>query len=178
MIYRLFIVSLIVMVMVACTTTQARRFTLDVAGVGTGLMVFDQTLELAVDAVTRNFGQYTPDEQAKLHEIQARLETVRDSIAGMLDNAGHVAQVMVAPDQIMILHWQARQVYREAKSLVMPRFSSLPPPDQQLLLNLDAHARRLDANLSRLVNVPGGADMTPSILELLTVVTLVSQAMQ
>ncbi|MCU7934138.1 MAG: hypothetical protein KZQ99_04565 [Candidatus Thiodiazotropha sp. (ex Dulcina madagascariensis)] len=173
-----FLAALLVLSMSACTTTQVKQFILDVAGVSTGLMVFDQTFDLAVEAITRHIDQYSPDEQAQLLNIHDQLVSVRDKLTRLLDHTESVASIIIAADELGVLHLQARTAYLDARSLITPVFDTLPPADQQLLLNLDAHAKRLDVRLARLAHLPAGSDMTTSVVEILTVFTLIAQALQ
>lgn len=178
MIKAVFVSFILAAILTACSSAQVRQFTFDAVGVGTSLKVFDQTLDLAVEAISRNSDLYTEDEWARLADIRSQMEALRTTLKSMFDQPGDAVSFALTADQMTVLYLQAKHAYLDARELVEPRFHELPPADQQLLLNLNSHAMRLDARMSLLPEIPDGTDQTENLIELLTVVTLVAQALQ
>ncbi|MEW8522531.1 MAG: hypothetical protein AB2552_05710 [Candidatus Thiodiazotropha endolucinida] len=178
MIKVVFVSFMLAAILAACSSTQMRQFSFDAVGVGTSLKVFDQTLDLAVEAISRNSDLYTEDEWARLADIRSQMETLRTTLQSMFDQPGDAASIVLTADQMTVLYLQAKQAYLDARALVEPRFHELPPADQQLLLNLNRHAMNLDARMSRLPDMPDGTDQTENLIALLTVVTLAAQTLQ
>ncbi|MEW8494259.1 MAG: hypothetical protein AB2604_10675 [Candidatus Thiodiazotropha taylori] len=160
----------------ACSTQQVKQYTLDVAAVSASMLAFDQSLSLAIPTIERNLGHYTTDEQNQLIEIRDRLLTIRGSLGMHLDR-DNPTSIFIAYDQARVMYLQAEEAYITAKDLVKPRLHMMTAGEQQMLRNLDIHARRLSIHLERLFEMTQG-DITASMIELLTLATLIAEIVQ
>jgi len=121
---------------------DVKKVAVDVTAISAAAVMTHSEYTNAEHAIERNINLFTPDEKTKLAGIKIQLDSVHNTINGLVKQKD-VSQVLIEIAQLKSLITETEGAYLEAKSIVNKHLDQFPVEDRLTILEFENSADRL-----------------------------------